>query len=112
MNCTRGRSRFLGQEWYSGPESLLSAGLFYLDLTSYVSHGVSNATYRNIRTGQNEVYAITSSKGLTSFLTGDTEPIEFTFMFLAPYTHRAGTRAPVAECPRRRRSRRGCIGRA
>ncbi len=47
-------------EWYYGPESLLSAGLFYLDLTSYVSYGVSNATYRNIRTGQDEVYAITS----------------------------------------------------
>lgn len=47
-------------EWYYGPESLLSAGLFYLDLSSYVSYGVSNATYRNIRTGNDEVYAITS----------------------------------------------------
>lgn len=47
-------------EWYYGPESLLSAGLFYMDLSSYVSYGVSSSIYRNIRTGQDEVYAITS----------------------------------------------------
>jgi iron complex outermembrane receptor protein len=52
--------------WYYGPASLLSVGVFYMDLTSYVTFGVHDATYLNATlTGQQghpvfSTYAITS----------------------------------------------------
>ncbi len=78
-------------EWYYGPESLLSAGLFYLDLSSYVSYGVSNATYRNIRTGNDEVYAITSpvnGKGdIQGLELAWQQPLGHGFGIMANYTY-------------------------
>jgi iron complex outermembrane receptor protein len=52
--------------WYYGQASLLSVGVFYMDLTSYVTFGVHDATYLNATlTGQQghpvySTYAITS----------------------------------------------------
>ena len=52
--------------WYYGQASLLSVGVFYMDLTSYVNFGVHDATYLNAtltgQTGQPvfSTYAITS----------------------------------------------------
>jgi iron complex outermembrane receptor protein len=52
--------------WYYGQASLLSVGVFYMDLTSYVTFGVHNGTYLNATlTGQSgqpvfSTYAITS----------------------------------------------------
>ncbi|HWA92178.1 MAG TPA: TonB-dependent receptor [Rhizomicrobium sp.] len=52
--------------WYYGQASLLSIGVFYMDLDSYVNFGVHNATYLNATlTGQQghpifSTYAITS----------------------------------------------------
>jgi iron complex outermembrane recepter protein len=78
-------------EWYYGPESLLSAGLFYMDLSSYVSYGVSNATYRNIRTGLDEVYAITSpvnGKGdIQGLELAWQQPLGHGFGIMANYTY-------------------------
>ncbi len=78
-------------EWYYGPESLLSAGLFYLDLSSYVSYGVSNSTYRNIRTGQDEVYSITSPVNGEGKIKGMElawqQPIGWGFGVMANYTY-------------------------
>lgn len=51
-------------EWYFAPRSLAQAGLFYMDLKNYVSYGISQQTYRDLRadpTGNtNAVYDITS----------------------------------------------------
>ncbi len=53
-------------EWYFGDASLLSASVFYMDLTTDVDYGVNDATYLNATlTGQQHtpiysVYAITS----------------------------------------------------
>jgi len=38
----------LSYEWYYGPQSLVSVGVFYMDLSSYVSFGTSQASYVNM----------------------------------------------------------------
>ncbi|MEI9887652.1 MAG: TonB-dependent receptor [Rhizomicrobium sp.] len=56
----------LSYEWYYGPQALFSVGLFYMDLSSYVSYGTSTASYVNMTlTGANPIpvystYTITS----------------------------------------------------
>ena len=47
-------------EWYFQPKSLLSAGLFYMDLTNYVAFGNHDVTLLNIKTGKFETYSISS----------------------------------------------------
>ena len=53
-------------EWYFQPRSLLSAGLFYMDLKNYVGFGNHQIQLLNIRTGTFDTYTIsapTNSKG-------------------------------------------------
>ncbi len=56
----------LSYEWYYGPQALFSASIFYMDLSSYISYGNTNASYVNMTlTGKNPVpiystYSITS----------------------------------------------------
>jgi iron complex outermembrane receptor protein len=50
----------LGLEWYFAPRALASAGVFYMDLKNYVSYGTNKQVFRNVRTGQDEEYTITS----------------------------------------------------
>jgi iron complex outermembrane recepter protein len=55
-----------GVEWYFAPRSLLSAGLFYLDLKNYVGFGVSPRTFFNEQNDRFETYQVSSpinSKG-------------------------------------------------
>jgi len=53
-------------EWYYAPQSLFSVGLFYMDLSSYISYGTSQASYVNMTlTGRNptpiySVYTVTA----------------------------------------------------
>ena len=47
-------------EWYFQPKSLLSAGLFYMDLTNYVAFGNHDVTLLNIKTGTFDTYSISS----------------------------------------------------
>lgn len=47
-------------EWYFQPKSLLSAGLFYMDLTNYVAFGNHDVTLLNIKTGKFDTYSISS----------------------------------------------------
>jgi iron complex outermembrane receptor protein len=47
-------------EWYYGPRSLFSAGLFVIDLDSYVSFGTYQTELLNIRTGQTATYTISA----------------------------------------------------
>jgi iron complex outermembrane receptor protein len=78
-------------EWYFAPKSLLSAGVYYMDLTSYVSFGVTDQTYLNIRTGQDQVYAVTSpinsSGKVKGFEFAYEQPIAWGFGVLANYTY-------------------------
>jgi iron complex outermembrane recepter protein len=53
-------------EWYFAPSSLLSAGVFWLDLKNFVSFGTHQQEFFNIRDNQFETYTISSpvnSKG-------------------------------------------------
>jgi iron complex outermembrane receptor protein len=47
-------------EWYFAPQSLLSVGVFYMDLSSYVDSGVSPHVYHSMLSGHDETYQITS----------------------------------------------------
>jgi iron complex outermembrane receptor protein len=47
-------------EWYFQPKSLLSAGLFYMDLSNYVAFGNHDVTLLNIKTGTFDTYTISS----------------------------------------------------
>ncbi len=47
-------------EWYFARNSLLAAGLFYLDLSNYVGFGNHQVTLLNIRTGTFDTYTISS----------------------------------------------------
>ncbi len=58
-------------EWYFAPRSVLSAGLFHLDLKNYVGYGVAPASYFNEQTKRFETYRVSSpinSKGRVSGL--------------------------------------------
>ena len=81
-------------EWYFAPKSLLSASLYYMDLTSYVSYGVSNMSFKNIKTGKDEVYAVTSPVNSSGKVKGIElsyqQPLSNGFGFLANYTFADG----------------------
>jgi iron complex outermembrane receptor protein len=47
-------------EWYFAPRGLASVGAYYMDLKNYVSYGTSQQVFRNIRTGVDANYTITS----------------------------------------------------
>jgi iron complex outermembrane receptor protein len=47
-------------EWYFAPQSLLSAGLFYMDLSNYVGFGNHQVSLLNIRTGTFDAFTISS----------------------------------------------------
>jgi iron complex outermembrane receptor protein len=47
-------------EWYYSPRSLLSFGVFVIDLDSYVSYGTYQTELLNIRTDQFETYTISA----------------------------------------------------
>ena len=78
-------------EWNFAPRSLLSAGLFYMNLTNYVSFGVSPATYFNVQTGRFETYSVSSpvnSKGkVKGFELAYQAPLFGNFGVLANYTY-------------------------
>lgn len=53
-------------EWYFAPRSMLSAGLFVMDLKNYVGYGVSDAVYYNEQNRRFDTYRVSSpinSKG-------------------------------------------------
>ncbi|ELX08608.1 TonB-dependent receptor [Janthinobacterium sp. HH01] len=53
-------------EWYFSPKSLLSAGLFYMDMSSYVTFGTANLTYFNSSFKRFDSYAISSPTNNTA----------------------------------------------
>jgi iron complex outermembrane recepter protein len=81
-------------EWYFAPKSLLSAALFYMDLTSIVAQGTSTGTYYNNKRGTQTAYQITSpyntsgkNKGLELSYQ---QPVWNDFGVLANYTYADG----------------------
>ena len=47
-------------EWYYAPKSLLSGGLFYMNLSNYVAFGTFTQTLLNIKTGTFDSYTISA----------------------------------------------------
>ena len=78
-------------EWYFAPRALVSAGLFYMDLTNYVGYGTSDASYVNIKTGQSEVYRVTSPVNSSGKVKGlelsYQQPVGGGFGFISNYTY-------------------------
>lgn len=64
-----------------------TAGLFlsmFFVIMMFGLPGAALAMYKCAKQRKNEVKGLMSSAGLTSFITGITEPLEFSFMFVAP----------------------------
>jgi iron complex outermembrane receptor protein len=60
LDPVRSTNYEVSAEWYFAPKSLLSAGLFYMDLRSIVAQGTSTGTYYNNKRGTQTAYQITS----------------------------------------------------
>jgi len=78
-------------EWYYAPRSLVSAGLFYMDLRNYVAFGTHNQTLLNIRTGTFDTYSISSPINSSGTVKGIElsweQPLPMGFGFQANYTY-------------------------
>ncbi len=68
-------------EWYYGPSSIATISLFYDDLSSYVSFGVSPGTYYSQFYGKNETYQISSPINTS----GKVQGVEFQVQQPLPY---------------------------
>jgi iron complex outermembrane receptor protein len=99
LNPVRSNNFDLSTEWYFAPKSAFSVGLFYMDMTSIVSQGTANATYLNVKTGQNAVYQVTSPFNTTGTNSGAEFslqlPLWSDFGVLANYTYADGK---LADC--------------
>jgi iron complex outermembrane receptor protein len=84
----------LSAEWYFAPKSLLSAGLFYMDLHSIVAQGTATGTYYNNKRGTQAVYQITSPYNTSGKNKGVElsyqQPLWNSFGVLANYTYADG----------------------
>ena len=82
-------------EWYFAPKSLLSAGLFYMDMSSYVTYGTANLTYYNNSFHRYDTYSISSPTNIGAKNKG----VELSYQqnvwggfgVLANYTYTKGT---------------------
>jgi iron complex outermembrane recepter protein len=84
----------LAMEWYFAPKSLLSVGLFYMDLSSYVSFGTAPMQFYNQQTRKVETYQVTSPLNISAknkgFEIGYQQPVADRFGVLANYTYADG----------------------
>jgi iron complex outermembrane receptor protein len=53
-------------EWYFAPKSLLSAGLFYMDMSSYVTFGTADIVYYNNTFKRFDTYTISSPTNIAA----------------------------------------------
>ncbi|WP_028446438.1 TonB-dependent receptor [Chitinimonas koreensis] len=82
-------------EWYFAPKAMLSLGLFYMDLSSYVSYGTSTRMLANSSNHNAiEAYAITSPVNVAArnqgFELGWQQPLPGGFGLSANYTYTDG----------------------
>ncbi len=78
-------------EWYYAPRALMSAGVFYMDLTNYVAFGTYQTTLLDIRQNNFQTYTIsapTNSKGRISGVElAWQQPVGMGFGVQANYTY-------------------------
>jgi iron complex outermembrane recepter protein len=78
-------------EWYFAPRSLVSAGLFYMDLTNYVAFGTYQTTLLNIRNNTFQTYTISAPTNSSGKVKGVElawqQPIGMGFGVQANYTY-------------------------
>ncbi|GAA0546368.1 iron complex outermembrane receptor protein [Rhizomicrobium palustre] len=86
-------------EWYYGPQSMISVSVFYMDLSSYVTKGITKGTYLDmLKTGQGapvySVYDITAPFNTSGHDEGYeiawTQPIWGGFGIIANYAYTSG----------------------
>ncbi|WP_317205093.1 TonB-dependent receptor [Janthinobacterium sp.] len=94
LNPVRSNNAEVSAEWYFAPKSAVSAGLFYMDMTSVVAQRGTSATYFNSKTNVNTVYGITESfntKGKNKGVElSYQQPVLGNFGVLANYTYADG----------------------
>jgi len=78
-------------EWYFARNSLLAAGLFYLDLSNYVGFGNHQVSLLNIRTGTFDTFTISSPTNSSGKVKGlelsYQQELPYGFGILANYTY-------------------------
>jgi iron complex outermembrane receptor protein len=78
-------------EWYFAPQSLLAAGLFYMDLSNYVGFGNHPVSLLNIRTGTFDTFTISSPTNSSGKVKGlelaYQQELAYGFGVLANYTY-------------------------
>jgi iron complex outermembrane receptor protein len=78
-------------EWYYAPSAIAAVSIFYDDLSSYVSYGVSSATYFSEFYHANEVYQISSPVNTTGEVKGVEvqlqQPLPYNFGFQVNATY-------------------------
>ncbi len=89
-------------EWYFAPKSLLSAGVFYMDISSYVDYGSAPATYTDTTHGGHPaVYDITSPVNIAAtnkgIELGYQQALWWNLGVVANYTYTDGKTASGAE---------------
>jgi iron complex outermembrane receptor protein len=78
-------------EWYFAPRSLVSAGLFYMDLQNYVAFGTYQTQLLNIRSGTFDTYTISAPVNSSGKIKGVElayqQPVGLGFGVNANYTY-------------------------
>ncbi|MET3130847.1 iron complex outermembrane receptor protein [Oxalobacteraceae bacterium GrIS 1.11] len=94
LEPVRSNNAELSAEWYFAPKSSVSAGVFYMDLTSVVAQGTTNMTFFNVKTGKDAVYQVTSPFNTKATNKGVElsyqQPLFSSFGVLANYTYADG----------------------
>ncbi|MED5618114.1 TonB-dependent receptor [Ideonella sp. BN130291] len=95
----------LGIEWYFSPKSMVSAGVFAMNMSTYVTYGQYKATYFNQSLGHDAEYnmsAATNTKAeVRGFELAYVQDLGNGFGFNANYTHSDGKetgKAPGSAC--------------
>jgi iron complex outermembrane receptor protein len=88
-------------EWYFAPKSLLSVGVFYMDISSYVDYGVSRASYFDTTHHAQATYEITSPVNISAkdkgLELGWQQALWGNFGAIANYTYTDGSTSSGAE---------------
>jgi len=86
-----------GLEWYFAPQSILSVGLFYMDMPSYVTFGNNTRQLFDTQTGKLAAFAVTSPFNIAARNEGVEvawqQPLGWGFGALANYTYANGRSA-------------------
>ena len=101
LDPIRSNNAEISTEWYFAPKSSLTAGLFYMDLTSVVALGTFTGTYYNNKLGKQAVYQITQPYNTTGKNKGVElsyqQPLFGNFGSLINYTYADGKQADGSE---------------